>query len=66
MFLTSYRLAPEHPFPAGFEDCLLATQYLMSHAKELKVNPKRIVIAGMEIRSYLNNLLLQYINYDKQ
>ncbi|MBQ9268704.1 MAG: alpha/beta hydrolase [Oscillospiraceae bacterium] len=43
---TEYRLAPEDPFPAGFNDCWTALAWTHAHAAELGGDPGRIIISG--------------------
>ena len=41
-----YRLAPEHKFPAGADDCLHATRWAAKQAGDLNIDPRRIAIGG--------------------
>lgn len=55
--LCFYRLAPEHPFPAGLDDAVAAYDLLLAEG----IDARRIVLAGDSAGGGLTLSLLQYL-----
>ncbi|MFM9371015.1 alpha/beta hydrolase fold domain-containing protein [Streptomyces sp. Da 82-17] len=54
-----YRLAPEHPFPAGLKDAYAALRWTADHVAELGGDPDALVVAGDSAGGNLSAVLAQ-------
>ncbi|XP_033104391.1 carboxylesterase NlhH-like [Anneissia japonica] len=59
-----YRLAPEHKFPAAFEDALKVTKWFLLNAKQYNVNASKVAVAGDSAGGLLSAAVSQFIKDD--
>ncbi len=52
-FTINYRLAPAHPYPAAVDDVVSAVRWVKAHAREYKVDQKRIALVGESAGGHL-------------
>src|SRR5215813_3076262 len=57
----AYRLGPEHPFPAGLEDCYAAVVWAAAHADALGIDPHRMATAGDSAGGNLSTAVVQLL-----
>ncbi|OBG81259.1 alpha/beta hydrolase [Mycobacterium sp. E802] len=55
-----YRLAPEAPYPAGFDDAMVVLNWAATMAAELDIDADRIAVAGSSAGGALAALLAQH------
>lgn len=55
-----YRLSPEYPYPAAFDDAMVVLNWASSLGGELDIDPSRIAVAGSSAGGCLAALLAQH------
>jgi alpha-L-fucosidase 2 len=63
-FSINYRLAPQHRWPACFDDVTTAIRWVKAHAGEFKGDPKRIALIGHSAGGHLVTMLATRSNED--
>lgn len=59
-----YRLAPEHPHPAGLEDCLTAYEWALKNAEKYGAPAGRAAVGGDSMGGHLSAVICQDVRDD--
>ncbi len=59
-----YRLAPEHPFPAGLDDCERAARWVPEAADSLGIDPRHLFVGGTSAGGGLAAALCLRLRHD--
>ncbi|MFN3649375.1 MAG: alpha/beta hydrolase fold domain-containing protein [Armatimonadota bacterium] len=52
-----YRLAPQFPYPAAFDDCQRAVRWVRAHAGDYGIDPRRVAAMGASAGAHLAALI---------
>ncbi|HWL52859.1 MAG TPA: alpha/beta hydrolase [Chthoniobacteraceae bacterium] len=66
LVLASYRLAPEHPFPAAYDDLLFTLRWLSEHGAEHQLDTGRCALFGGSAGGHLTMLLASRASAENQ
>lgn len=59
-----YRLAPEHPHPAGLEDCICAYEWALKNAEQHGAPSGRAAVGGDSMGGHLSAVICQDVRND--
>ena len=62
VILATYRLAPEHVFPAQIEDAEVTVRWVLAHAADLGIDPAHLALGGDSAGGYLAIAVTRMLN----
>lgn len=57
----SYRLAPEHRYPAAVDDCEAVVEYVLENATQLDINKSRVIVMGDSAGGALSTIVARRV-----